>query len=140
MKPLPNSKYPLVLRTDYSDPAAWRKIVSIIRKPVSVFKFLANVDFLDDSNYEDLDKSQLLDMLARNYKHSFIFVVDRSTVASPEYPILVVDLYESPGREFRAIPSEIQGIENNLSIANMDFDEFARAVDEDGVFRGFSEG
>jgi hypothetical protein len=28
-------------------------------------------------------------------------------------------------------------IENNLSLANMDFEEFAEAVDPDGVFRGF---
>ncbi|MFF4054379.1 DUF6924 domain-containing protein [Streptomyces sp. NPDC001668] len=28
-------------------------------------------------------------------------------------------------------------MENNLSGANMDFEEFADAVEEDGVFRGF---
>jgi hypothetical protein len=43
------------------------------------------------------------------------------------------------GREFRAIPTAVQSIENNLSIANMDFEDFAEAVDEDGVFRGFQE-
>jgi hypothetical protein len=31
----------------------------------------------------------------------------------------------------------VQSIENNLSIANMDFAEFADSVNEDGVFRGF---
>ena len=30
--------------------------------------------------------------------------------------------------------TEVQAIENNLSIANMDFTEFADALDEDGVF------
>jgi len=35
------------------------------------------------------------------------------------------------------VASELWGIENNLSIANMDFWEFAAAVDEDGVHRGF---
>ncbi len=50
-----------------------------------------------------------------------------------------MDLYDGSGHEFRAIPSQIQGIENNLSIANMDFEEFAEAVDEDGVFRGFPQ-
>jgi hypothetical protein len=29
-------------------------------------------------------------------------------------------------------------VENNLSIANMDFIDFAESVDEDGIFRGFS--
>ncbi|GAB3345306.1 DUF6924 domain-containing protein [Micromonospora halotolerans] len=38
---------------------------------------------------------------------------------------------------FRALPRQVQAIENNLSIANMDFFEFARAAGPDGVFRGF---
>ncbi|MDH6214469.1 hypothetical protein M2283_001752 [Streptomyces pseudovenezuelae] len=33
--------------------------------------------------------------------------------------------------------AELWSIENNLSGANMDFEEFADAVDDDGVFRGF---
>jgi len=48
-------------------------------------------------------------------------------------------LYEEYGREFCAIPSQIQGIETNLTIANMDFEEFADSVGADGVFRGFPE-
>ena len=38
---------------------------------------------------------------------------------------------------FRANPAEIRAIENNLSIANMDFFEFAIAVDKEGIFQGF---
>jgi len=53
--------------------------------------------------------------------------------------VLVIDLYADRGRTFRAIPSQIQGIKNNLSIANMDFFEFADNVDADGIFRGFPE-
>ena len=49
----------------------------------------------------------------------------------------MVDLYEEPGRTFRVIPAEIWSVDNNLSIANMDFAEFADAVEPDGVFRGF---
>jgi hypothetical protein len=58
-------------------------------------------------------------------------------VLQPDHPLLVIDLQGEPGREFRAIPSQIQAIENNLSIANMGFEEFAEAVDASGVFRGF---
>jgi hypothetical protein len=50
---------------------------------------------------------------------------------------LVVDLDETPGRTFRVVPSEAWGVENSLSLANMGFEEFAEAVDEHGVFRGF---
>jgi|GEM_PF-3302045 hypothetical protein len=51
----------------------------------------------------------------------------------------IIDLFDRSIREFRALPTQIQGIENNLSIANMDFEEFADPMDEDGVFRGFPE-
>ena len=73
-----------------------------------------------------------------DHNHSFLFIADRLTLTHPEFPILVVDLYASRGREFRALPTQVQAIQNNLSIANMDFEEFANAVDKDGIFRGFS--
>ncbi|WP_376771528.1 DUF6924 domain-containing protein [Actinomadura alba] len=37
----------------------------------------------------------------------------------------------------RVIATEFWSIENNLSLSNMDFHEFADAVDEEGIFRGF---
>ena len=37
------------------------------------------------------------------------------------------------------MPSEMWGVENNLSIANLEFDEFVDAADPDGVFRDFSQ-
>jgi hypothetical protein len=53
------------------------------------------------------------------------------------YAAAVLDLGEEPERPFRVIPREMQGIADNLAIANMDFYEFAESVDPDGVFRGF---
>jgi hypothetical protein len=53
-----------------------------------------------------------------------------------DHPLLSLDL-RPPGRSFRVMPAALWGVENNLAIANMDFEEFAHAVDEDGIFRGF---
>ncbi|ALV31684.1 hypothetical protein [Streptomyces sp. CdTB01] len=53
-----------------------------------------------------------------------------------DLPLLVVDLRRERGRCVRVVVAELWSIENNLSGANMDFEEFAGAVD-DGVFRGF---
>jgi hypothetical protein len=62
-------------------------------------------------------------------------------------PSFYVDLSVAPedaeefgwvyGREFRCEVGEVASIEANLSIANMDFEEFADGVEDDGVFRGF---
>ena len=137
MRQIPQTENPLVLRTDFSNQAAWERICAIIRKPVGILRFRANVEFIEDVEYAGITKGQLLELIPKDYSHSFIIVVDRSAISSPDHPLLIVDLYERSGREFRAIPSQIQGIENNLSIANMDFEEFAESVDESGVFRGF---
>jgi hypothetical protein len=137
MKSIPETENPLILRTDFSNQVAWETIRAAVLKPVGIFGFRANVEFIDDREYTDITTDQLLGLVPKNYAHTFIMLVDRITVSLPDHPLLIIDLYEGSGREFRAIPSQIQGIENNLSIANMDFEEFAEAVDEDGVFRGF---
>lgn len=137
MKTIPDTEHALVLRTDFSDQAAWAATCAEIRKPVGRFRFLAYVEYLDDAEYADITKEQLLQLLPPHYNHSFIIVADRMTMAHGEHPLMIVELFWEPGREFRAIPSQIQGIENNLSIANMDFEDFADNVDEDGSFRGF---
>ncbi|MBU3863716.1 hypothetical protein KN815_06325 [Streptomyces sp. 4503] len=58
-------------------------------------------------------------------------------MAAEEMPLLVIDLWDVRGRSIRVIATELWGIENNLSISNMYFEEFAESVDEDGVFRTF---
>jgi hypothetical protein len=68
---------------------------------------------------------------------SVLFVADSTTLTRPDHPVLVVDLLDDDRRPFRCIPPELWGIDNNLNIANMDWAEFADAVDENGVFRGF---
>ena len=134
MKMIPNSDQSLVLRTDFSDEATWKAVCSAIEKPVGDFK--AYVDFIDDREYEGLTPDQLLKLVPDDTYHSFVFIVDKVTLSQEEHPVLVVDLSEEPGRTFRVIPSEAWGIQNNLSIANMGFSEFADNADEDGVFRG----
>ncbi len=139
MKQIPEPENAPVLRTDFSDQIAWEKIRAEILQPVGIFRFRANVEFIDDIDFADIRKDQLLEILPTDYNHSFIIVVDQIAISDPEHPLLLIDLFDRSVHEFRALPAQIQGIENNLSIANMDFEEFAEAVDEDGVFRGFPE-
>lgn len=127
-----------MLRTDFSDDAAWEAICTAIQRPVSVrgFQFQAYVECISDRAFERVTPEQLA---AIETDHTFVFLVDSTTITHSEHPILVVDLFEEPGRTFRVIPSEMWGVENNLSIANMDFLDFADTVDDDGIFRGFEE-
>ncbi|MCW2918443.1 MAG: hypothetical protein JWN52_6511, partial [Actinomycetia bacterium] len=122
-----------VVRTDFSDPAAWEAIRVTIETP-NEDGFAAYAEFLDDPAHTGATVDELL---ALDPPGDLLAVVDHDTVASPEMPLLVVDLHEERGRRFRMVATEFWGIENNLSIANMFFSEFADSVDDDGVFRGF---
>ena len=139
MKQLPKTTNPVVIRTDFENQQAWETICELVRAPVHEGNetFYAYVEFLENSDYRNFSKDELLAIVPGDYGHSFLFVADSAAVLSPEFAILAVDLVESRGRSFRAIPSKIQSIENNLSLANMDFEEFAESADKDGIFRGF---
>jgi hypothetical protein len=138
MKYIPNTDNALVLRTDFSDAAAWEALCAAIEEPVGEFK--AYVEFVSDPVFDSISLEQLLSLVPKDSNHTYMFVVDRMALVQLEHPILVVDLYTEPGRSFRVVPAEVWGIENNLSTANMDFAEFADEADADGVFRGFPEG
>lgn len=138
MKLLPHSKDPLVVRSSFDDQKGWQTVAGLIRAPVldGDETFYAHVQFLNDRDFQDCDARSLLARSA-TYPHHAVFIIDKATLGSLEYPVLVADLYGEPGRTFRALPGQVQAIENNLSITNMNFAEFADSADADGVFRGY---
>jgi len=129
----------LLLRTDFSDDAAWASLCEAVQLP-SEEGFVANVQCVSDSAYSGLTVERLLALKPKESDHSFIFIADVDCFTNAEHPILVVDLNWEPGRTFRVIPSEMWGVENNLSLSNMEFHEFADNAGTDGVFRGFPSG
>ncbi len=133
---IPDTDDSLAFRTDYSDDAAWDIVCAAIRAPVDGFQ--ANVTFVTDPALDGVDVAGLLDLLPSDLNRSFVFVLDAAALYDREHAVAVVDLREQRGRVFRVIPSEAWGVENNLSLGNMDFAEFADVGGADGVFRGFS--
>ena len=134
---LPDTHAALVVRTDFSDQAAWEAIRDEIQLPSPKIEGYSCVSFIDDRTYEGFHKDQLLAAVPEKYSYTFMFVVDATTVTTKDHPVLVIDLRKRSGAEFRAVTSEIYSIEANLSLANLGFDDFARAAAETGIFRGF---
>jgi len=132
--PLPESDLAIIIRSDYSDDAVWNEIRRMIATPVDGFE--AYVAYAEDPSYAALTSPQVVELYSEAGL-SYAIVVDSRTISDPEHPLLIIDIFDDAHPEFRAIPMAIQSVENNLSIANMDFDEFANAADGDGVFRNF---
>jgi hypothetical protein len=92
MKQIPETADPVVLRTDFSNQAAWEAICATIRKPVADFQ--AYVKFIEDSVYAGITKEQLLKHIPTNYRHTFMIVADQTTILHPDFPLLIIDLYK----------------------------------------------
>jgi hypothetical protein len=135
MPAIPASQDTPLIRTDFSDERAWRDVA---RAAVAESDegFRAHLSLCDDRVFEGAKPDLLTQSPADPMRHACLFVADAVTMTNDEHPLLCVDLL-SPGRSFRVAPGALWGVENNLAIANMDFEEFADAVDDDGIFRGF---
>ncbi len=137
MKDLSHATSSLVVRTDYSDEEAWVNVCREIETPSLIDEFHAYVSLVSDPDFDGLDIGTLASLGRRGGQSSFMFVVDRATLADVEHAVLVLDLSDELHPPFRVIPEQMWSVENNLSLANMDYMEFAEDVDADGVFRGF---
>lgn len=133
------SEESIVVRTDFTDDATWAQVKAAIVQPDPKEGFEAIVEFEDDTKNDGMAVNRLLELFPEGSNHTFIFLVDNKTISDADHPVLCVDLIDEPGRTFRVIPSQMWCVENNLAIANMDFEEFANNTDDDGVFRGFRE-
>jgi hypothetical protein len=137
MKNLPKTNATPLLRADFSSSVQWDAIRKEIAQP-SPEGFKAHVEFIDDQAFDGVAVEQLLGAVSPGVFSPFIIVADRASMVPDDRTLLIVGLDgEEAGKSFRAIMSEIWAVENNLSLGNMDFEDFAGAVDANGVFRGF---
>ena len=144
---------PLV-RTDFSSDDAWQRVVQEISSESDLLGdgdgSTPNIEPSSDSALASVTAGGLANAWPREY-HGYVVLADERSMREAELgsslTVVLVDLSAADsdeeefgwifGQTFRCVAGEIAGIEANLSIANMDFAEFAGSVDEDGVFRGF---
>lgn len=81
MRPFPMTTDTPVVRTDFSDEAAWETIGRAIRETEGEFE--ANVTFVDDRAYEGAGPEQVEDRVPTDWGHTFLFLVDRVAIAHP---------------------------------------------------------
>jgi len=124
---------PLV-RTDFSSPSAWREVVDAVHRDWED-GFRARVSIIDDPAYAGWTAERLA-ALPRVTCPPILLVADSTTMTHPERLVLCLDLSQAQ-KTFRVILPQLWSVENNLSLANLDFEDFADSVDGEGVYRGF---
>lgn len=137
---LPNAS--VLIRTDYTDNNGWADVATAVQAPSSPDGFAANLILVNDAVWDSISVEDLLDEIA-DVSMSYVFLADTETIGHPEHPVLAINASATvrrgmeQGRTVRVIPSAMWSIENNLSIANLDFADYVENADPDGIFRGF---
>ncbi|MGV9503355.1 DUF6924 domain-containing protein [Streptomyces sp. NPDC003642] len=137
--PQPDDLTSLVLRTDFGDDTAW----DAVRAALDAAGEYPHATYVSEPRFADVEVQALLDEEAAADEDAqiiHVFLADATTLREPGHPLLAVDLSDEPGRTFRLPARWFPDVSANLSIANMDFAEFADATDGSGTFRGFKEG
>ncbi|MCX5199389.1 hypothetical protein OOK31_36885 [Streptomyces sp. NBC_00249] len=137
--PHPDDLTSLVLRTDFGDEGAW----DAVRAALDAAGEYPHATYISDLRFADVDVQALLDEEAATEEDDqivYMFLADATTMDDPGHPVLAVDLSDEPGRTFRVPVQWFPDVAANLSIANMDFADFADAADESGTFCGFDGG
>lgn len=131
--PDPDDLTSFVLRTDFSDDQAWQDLQDAINAESEY----PSATYVNDPVYADADVPALiaLDGPGGQERIWYLFVADAVSMRDPEHLLLAVDLADEPGRTFRVPPRHFLSVSANLCIANMDFADFANAVDDSGVYR-----
>ncbi|MEU5438467.1 hypothetical protein AB0G73_34685 [Streptomyces sp. NPDC020719] len=131
---------PLV-RTYIADDAAFAALLDELRIP-DEYDNVATVSLVEDPRYTAATVESLTTEVVRDHEGQPLFsellVADERCLTDPSFPLLALNLLQdAEHQQFRIAASELSAFCANMSIGNMDFDEWAREAGEDGVFRGF---
>ncbi|MER6167624.1 DUF6924 domain-containing protein [Streptomyces violaceorubidus] len=155
---LPQSEDTLLIRTDFSDEAAWQALRVAVTTPAEDEAdddddedgFLAMLHIVDEPAYEGLTTQEIVALAPED--DDLLIVADQRAMTDPEMPLLAIHLRapddedeDAEGEderrgttdELRVVARELWSLENNIAMANMDWEEFVEAAEDDGVFRGF---
>ncbi|MQY03746.1 DUF6924 domain-containing protein [Actinomadura macrotermitis] len=123
----------LLVRTGFADEQGWRALMSALGEPADdeesdEGQYYEEVEFcvlvVDDRAFEDLQPGQAPALVPPGRNTTMVALADATALAEPGHPLLLVDLYDTPGHAIRIPLAEAGSVAVNLELANMDFAEF----------------
>jgi hypothetical protein len=142
----------VVVRTHFGDDEAWRAVLALAAQSWGDEEddFESTTYPVDDPTLSGVAVEAVRDTLASIDEYlSVVFIADEETMRHPRHPLLAVNLDDEPnflddegsvfGRQFRIVPRQASGVHVNLTLANMDYTDWAHIAkaDPDGVFHDF---
>lgn len=127
----------LIVRTDYSDDAAWRAIATELTTPYGESpRFEPSPQLIDDAAFEGATADEVLALVADDGYLPLIFLADAATMREPHLLLAVTTLTRadcegqddfnytfSYGRELRLPPAVADEVHGRLLLGNVDWPE-----------------
>jgi hypothetical protein len=136
MPSLPESEVYLLVRTYFGDDQAWAALRKLIEEG-SDDEFYANVEYVDDHQFDGFSPEALEAIHPhRSNEWDVMYVADQRSLSEPAHPLLVVRVGSSEDLPFRCRADLLYEVDANLSLANLDWDDFRDDLDESGVYGG----
>lgn len=137
MPPLiPKGDGAVLIRVDSSDAAAWRACVDAVLQE-NAEGFRANLTVVEDPAWAGASVQDVVAAHAGDTERVVAFVFDAAAVHDKKRrALLCIDLSGKKPRTMRVLYTEVWSVENNLSLGNMEWRDFAVAL-KGGVFEGF---
>jgi hypothetical protein len=136
MPSLPESDIYLLVRTYFGDDAGWDALKALIEEG-SEEGFFANVQYVDDRQFDGFSSKALEDAHPhRDSGWDVMYVADEQAITRPVHPLLLVRMGNTAELPFRCRADALYEIDANLSLANLDWDDFRDQVDASGVYGG----
>jgi hypothetical protein len=134
--PLPKGDAALLIRSEFSDDAMWLAIVDATTRE-NPDGFVANLAVVDDQAWAGASVQDVITAHAGDNVRVVAFVFDAAAASDKErHALLCINLASKKVRTMRVLPTEVWSVENNLSLGNMEWRDFASVLKE-GVFVGF---
>ena len=133
--PQPRAETSLVLRTDFSDDAAWEALKSAI----SAEDEHCEATFVGDPAYDGASVQSLIDAdtaADAEAKVCDVFVANSAAMTGGDHALLAVDLIIPPYARVRVAPTGFAEVAANLTLANLYVADFADESDPEQVFQG----
>jgi hypothetical protein len=136
MPRLPESEIYLLVRTYFGDEAGWDALRAEIDEG-SEEGFFANVQYVNDRQFEGFSSEAL--ETAHPHRVSgwdVMYVADEQAITHPVHPLLLVRVGSTEDLPFRCRADALYEVDANLSLANLDWEDFRDQVDASGVYGG----
>ena len=139
MPTLPNSDIYLLVRTWFGDDAGWDDLCTVVTEETDE-GFVAAPQIVDDPTFNGFTPEQLEAAHPhRDDGWDVLYIADELAISQPEHPILLLRVGNATDQPFRCRGDRLYEVDANLSLANLDWDDFRDQVDASGVYGGLTD-